>query len=256
MSRLRSILAAVLTVAAVPASAQSPARGVADQQQLLERLVRDLQCQPGQKCDPQTTSRTRSLSGVMQQPANPSSESVRRNLELDAKTRALPSTDVEVYFPYNSAELLPETRRTLDTMAKALKERQLAASSFAVVGHTDARGGDTFNQELSERRAKAVRDYLAGSGGVDVKRLAAWGRGKAEPKDANDPLAAVNRRVQLINTGSSAAATPAPPAPSPATSSATSSAPSRPATAQPAAGKEECRQFSPVANATVECERN
>lgn len=269
MTRLSRMLLAVLAAVALPTQfstqlqAQRTAPGPAlsspeAQQALLDRLVTELQCKPGQKCDPITQRmRTRSVSGAAAPAPRPDlrTDSGRRNLEIDAKSRAMPTVDVEVYFPYNSAELVPATRQILDTMAKAFKTDSLANNEFAVIGHTDAKGGEKFNQGLSERRAAAVRAYLTGTGGVEVARLNAWGRGKANLKLPDQPFADVNRRVQLINAGARETAT---------IELDTSRADAKPRPGQqpgqarqptaPAADPKGCRQFSASANTTVACD--
>ncbi|HEY9198781.1 MAG TPA: OmpA family protein, partial [Gammaproteobacteria bacterium] len=67
-----------------------------------------------------------------------------------------------------------------------------------VVGHTDSVGSDAYNQRLSEQRAQAVVDYLAGAG-VPRERLRVEGRGETEPRDTNATEAGrqLNRRVEL-----------------------------------------------------------
>lgn len=285
---LKLLLAALCGAAVLPAASHAQvAPAPAPKISLVDRLVAELRCQPGQKCDPATaTMRTRSIGGkgAVRRP-DPRTESGRRSLELDAKTRSLPTADVEVYFPFNSAELVPETRRTLDEMAQALKRAELATSDFALVGHTDAKGTDDYNQSLSERRANAVRQYLATAGRIEDDRLSSWGRGKSELKKPSDPFSGENRRVQLINVGvKSGTITPPPaPMPDPVTTPApmssnttlpppdavgtsenrvpaatpTSSTPPVPPQAKPKAeSNEPCRQFSPLANTTLDCGPN
>ena len=72
------------------------------------------------------------------------------------------------------------------------------AASYIVVGHTDSRGSDSYNQTLSERRANAVAGYLA-SRGVSNARLAAFGQGESQPVADNSTAQgrAANRRVEL-----------------------------------------------------------
>ncbi|MEN8719821.1 MAG: OmpA family protein, partial [Oceanococcaceae bacterium] len=67
-----------------------------------------------------------------------------------------------------------------------------------VAGHTDSIGGDAFNQQLSQRRAEAVRQYLIGKG-ISAERLTAVGYGESEPKATNDNEEGreLNRRVEL-----------------------------------------------------------
>ena len=90
--------------------------------------------------------------------------------------------------------LEPEAKSNLDEFAKALKDPQLAASSFLVEGHTDARGSADYNLNLSERRAKAVVSYLS-ERGVDTAKLLPRGFGQTKPIVA-DPYSGDNRRVE------------------------------------------------------------
>jgi outer membrane protein OmpA-like peptidoglycan-associated protein len=64
-----------------------------------------------------------------------------------------------------------------------------------VEGHTDARGGDEYNVELSEARAQSVKDFLTGLG-VAEERLSSVGLGKTKPR-TGDEMDPENRRVEL-----------------------------------------------------------
>lgn len=102
--------------------------------------------------------------------------------------------DLVVRFKYDSDALEPDAKSNLDEFAKALKDPQLAASSFLVEGHTDARGSADYNLSLSERRAKAVVSYLS-ERGVDAAKLQPRGYGQSKPVVA-DPYSGDNRRVE------------------------------------------------------------
>ena len=69
-----------------------------------------------------------------------------------------------------------------------------------IQGHTDSRGSDTYNQQLSQRRAEAVRAYLVGGAGVAPDRLVARGYGESVPVDdrENEEGWSRNRRVQFV----------------------------------------------------------
>ncbi|MEX2207167.1 MAG: OmpA family protein [Myxococcota bacterium] len=101
-----------------------------------------------------------------------------------------------INFDFDSATIKPEFEGVLDAGIEALKENP--GVSVQVTGYTDGVGGDEYNLRLSERRANAVRDYLA-SHGVDGTRLTAVGRGKADPvaDNATADGRAQNRRVEL-----------------------------------------------------------
>jgi len=102
--------------------------------------------------------------------------------------------DLLVNFDYNSAELTKAARENLDLFAAALKDPKLVGTKFEIDGHTDASGGEEYNQGLSERRAASVVSYLA-SQGVDAATLTAKGFGKSKPRVA-DPFSPENRRVE------------------------------------------------------------
>jgi outer membrane protein OmpA-like peptidoglycan-associated protein len=114
--------------------------------------------------------------------------------EADASAQAVQSYDLLVTFDLNSDSLTAAAKENLNEFAKALQDPTLASAKFEVDGHTDARGTEDYNLGLSERRAKAVIDYLAQLG-VDTSRLTARGFGKSQPR-TDDPFDAVNRRVE------------------------------------------------------------
>jgi outer membrane protein OmpA-like peptidoglycan-associated protein len=110
-----------------------------------------------------------------------------------------PSIDLEINFEYNSANIGNKATPQVSTLGKALSSEDLKGATFIVAGYTDAKGGDTYNQGLSERRADAVKQFLAEKYGIDAANLVTVGYGKSHLKNANDPFAADNRRVQVIN---------------------------------------------------------
>jgi outer membrane protein OmpA-like peptidoglycan-associated protein/opacity protein-like surface antigen len=105
----------------------------------------------------------------------------------------------QVQFKVDSAELTSEGMADLDEVAENLK--RLNFVSGTVVGHTDSSGSDAYNQQLSERRAQSVADYLEGKG-IAAGRLKASGAGESQPvADNSTPEGrAQNRRVVLQRT--------------------------------------------------------
>ena len=116
-----------------------------------------------------------------------------------AESQRLPSVDLEVLFDYNSDAIAEDALPTLKTLGQALSDPRLAADNFLIGGHTDAKGGPRFNLDLSRRRAEAVRRFLVANFRIDAKRLVAKGFGLAHLKNRSQPLAAENRRVQVVN---------------------------------------------------------
>ncbi|MCP3736564.1 OmpA family protein [Sphingomonas sp. RP10(2022)] len=101
-----------------------------------------------------------------------------------------------ITFAYDSADVQPQFRRTLDQVAETLA--QYNQTYIDVYGHTDSTGSDAYNQALSQRRAVSVADYLAGRG-VQPARIGTRGFGETQPIASNDTDAgrAANRRVEV-----------------------------------------------------------
>ena len=110
-----------------------------------------------------------------------------------------PKIDLDIQFDFNSAEIRPSSLPEVQTLGHALSDPSLKGSTFVVAGHTDAIGGETFNQDLSERRADAIKRYLIENYGIAGSNLVAVGYGKDRPKDPNAPMDPINRRVQVVN---------------------------------------------------------
>jgi outer membrane protein OmpA-like peptidoglycan-associated protein len=133
-----------------------------------------------------SSSRTRSLSGD------------ERN-ELAAVAQERPSIDLEIYFDYNSAEIASRAVPDLVNLGRALTNAELKGGVYLISGHTDAKGGEEYNQRLSERRAKSVKDYLIRKFRIADDTLVTAGYGEEQLKNTSDPFAAENRRVQITN---------------------------------------------------------
>jgi outer membrane protein OmpA-like peptidoglycan-associated protein len=87
----------------------------------------------------------------------------------------------------------------VQALGQALSDPKLKGSTFVVAGHTDGVGGDSFNQDLSERRADTIKRYLVDNYHIATGDLVTVGYGKTKLKDAQDPTDAINRRVQVVN---------------------------------------------------------
>ncbi|CAN2040723.1 OmpA-OmpF porin, OOP family [Candidatus Magnetomoraceae bacterium gMMP-15] len=109
---------------------------------------------------------------------------------------------VMVNFDTNSASVLPESYKVLNEFAKAMKTG-LRRMNFKIAGHTDSRGSESYNQILSERRARSVKKYLIAQD-IDPLRLTIIGYGEKYPMLSNETSEGryQNRRVELIRTDS------------------------------------------------------
>jgi outer membrane protein OmpA-like peptidoglycan-associated protein len=112
----------------------------------------------------------------------------------------------DVLFDFDKATLRPEAEPALQMVAAVLKSYPKA--TIAIDGHTDGKGGDSYNQKLSERRADSVRQWLAANG--VTTRMSIRGLGKSQPVAPNvkpdgsdDPVGRQkNRRVEItVKTG-------------------------------------------------------
>ncbi|HMG53516.1 MAG TPA: OmpA family protein [Kofleriaceae bacterium] len=103
-----------------------------------------------------------------------------------------------IYFEYDKAVILPKSFPILDAVAATVKGNP-SIQLIEIQGHTDERGDDAYNLDLSDRRAKAVMKYLVDHG-VEDKRLTAQGYGETQPLDRrrNEAAWAKNRRVAFL----------------------------------------------------------
>ncbi|MBW2058224.1 MAG: OmpA family protein [Deltaproteobacteria bacterium] len=119
------------------------------------------------------------------------------NTEVERKEDRLVVTMADaVLFDVNSAALKPGARETLTRMAEVMI--RYPDTDILVKGHTDSRGSEKYNQELSERRAKTVKNYLIDKG-VSGSRVTAIGFGETMPIASNDTPEGrqKNRRVEI-----------------------------------------------------------
>jgi outer membrane protein OmpA-like peptidoglycan-associated protein len=105
--------------------------------------------------------------------------------------------DVEIHFGRSSALLGAAAVSQLQALGADLDRPERKGVGLLVSGYTDASGSDAYNQRLSERRAGAVKRFLVTRLNVPDDTVIAVGHGKAEPKNAADPYAGENRRVQV-----------------------------------------------------------
>ena len=103
-----------------------------------------------------------------------------------------------VNFDFDRAEVSSDARRILDDIAASMARPEANRLRLILTGNTDAIGGESYNNRLSERRAEAVRAYLA-TKGISADRLTPRAAGKGNPVASNDNPEgrATNRRVLI-----------------------------------------------------------
>lgn len=106
--------------------------------------------------------------------------------------------DFLILFDFASAKIAKQSEPLLTRIAAAMNAPAAANMRFDIVGHTDGVGAAAANLTLSQRRAAAIKVWLAKEGGVDARRLNAYGKGKEQLADPAQPAAAANRRVEII----------------------------------------------------------
>jgi outer membrane protein OmpA-like peptidoglycan-associated protein len=189
-----AILAASLTVIAAPRGASA---GDLSAQEIIDGLK---------------VSRTRSLSAPARPTLTPGDldfvKSVRgrtRSLSMGDRDHLAaiaanrPKIDLDINFDFDSAALTPRTEPQLHSLGKALTSDELAGSVIMLGGHTDGKGSDAYNHDLSERRAQAVKRFLIETYHIPAANLLSAGYGKEGYKNPADPFAAENRRVEVVN---------------------------------------------------------
>ena len=105
----------------------------------------------------------------------------------------------KVLFAYDRSDLNATAKTNLDKLKNTLLK--YPETNITVIGHTDSKGSDSYNQTLSESRATAVTNY-ASQNGIDKARLTAIGKGETDPIATNDTEegSASNRRVEFVIT--------------------------------------------------------
>ena len=102
-----------------------------------------------------------------------------------------------VTFATDSAQISSSFQSTLDQVASTIVE--YGDTRVQIAGHTDSTGSEGYNQQLSERRAQAVSNYLTGRG-VAASRIRTVGYGEGQPVATNDTAEGrqQNRRVEIV----------------------------------------------------------
>ena len=217
MSARRSLTAILsfLTVGAVLSLGVVPARaGDANvtEDQIVRALVpvkkpltRGLSVGPQTEPDPATVAAEgRLLQAVRGKPTRSLTTTEREEIATVVKDK--PKIDLEINFDYNSAEISAKSLPSVQALGKALTNPDLKGSTFVLAGHTDAAGGESYNQDLSERRADAIKKYLVDRYNIAASDLVTVGYGKSKLKDPANPMGDANRRVQVANMENKATA--------------------------------------------------
>ena len=113
-------------------------------------------------------------------------------------TYSVYSVDEAVLFDTEKAEIKPTAAASLQQITASIGQRY-ATQQVRVMGFADSRGDKSYNRELSEKRAEAVKSYLVGTGKIDGTRVSVEPMGEAQPVATNATAAGrqENRRVEI-----------------------------------------------------------
>ncbi len=117
------------------------------------------------------------------------------------KVEALGQLDLTIEFARNSDAIEAGSYAQLVSLSQAISDPRMGQQRVLIAGHTDARGSDELNMDLSQRRAAAVKQFLSSLKPDISNRLETVGFGESRLKNQTDPEAAENRRVQIVNLG-------------------------------------------------------
>ncbi len=116
---------------------------------------------------------------------------------IDAGEGLIVKFDSGILFDFNSSDLKANARTNIQNLAATMKNNP--ETNIMVIGHTDNVGSDSYNYDLSERRAGAVRSYAVAQG-ISASRLTTVGKGETEPiaDNTSDAGRSQNRRVEIV----------------------------------------------------------
>lgn len=191
----------IWAAAAAPASAQAP---TVSSQQILNMLAPPITRSLTAPAVPSVSGTDQTFIDSLRHHARALTVEESDRVADLAKTRA--KIDLEIYFDFNSAAITAKAEPQLKELGEALRNARLDNAVIVIGGHTDGKGSDEYNQKLSERRAMAVKAYLTETMKVSPENLTTAGYGKRDLKNTENPFAAENRRVELVNMNATAQA--------------------------------------------------
>jgi len=137
-----------------------------------------------------------------------------KRLPIVPELMSLQGLNVDIQFDTDTPIVRPDSYQTVGRIADAMVHGSLLPYSFLIVGHIEANGKRESNVALSQRRADAIRDILANTFKISVKRMQTIGLGEEQLLDPAHPIAPVNQQVQIFTVAKTPEATPASVAPS------------------------------------------
>jgi outer membrane protein OmpA-like peptidoglycan-associated protein len=204
-SLLSGLMAALIAAASTPARSQEVTR---------EDIVRQLsRFETAPTLDlPALKQQTQERSKIRSRNEPPP----QKRLPIAPELMNLAAFNIDIQFDQDTPIVRPESYQAVGRIADAMVYSDLLPYTFLIVGHVEANGKRESNVILSQRRADAIRDILANTFKISVKRLQSIGLGEEQLLDPSKPTAPVNQQIQIITVAKAAEEAAPPPAPAPA----------------------------------------
>ena len=173
-----AVLALPIGVGTAPAAEQPSAQDIIDALKPA-RITRGLTTSPAGAA--RAAEDARFMDTLRNRPTRSLTTDEREKIASIASAK--PKIDLEINFEFNSATIAAKALPQVTALGEALTSPDLEGRTFIVAGHTDAKGSDTYNQGLSERRADAVKRFLSEKYGIETNRLVTVGYGATHLKN-------------------------------------------------------------------------
>jgi len=132
------------------------------------------------------SSRVLEIEGIISLGVSGRSEKIRSALKdlgaEESETDFLIELEGDVLFDFDRWTIREDAEGTLAGVGEVIRDY---GHPVSIIGHTDSKGSEAYNQELSEKRAGSVGDWLVTNAGVDAKLIETTGRGESEPAAPN-----------------------------------------------------------------------
>jgi peptidoglycan-associated lipoprotein len=134
-------------------------------------------------------------------PLPPPDEATASNVSIAADIRsACGISDVEAFFPYDSANVRPQDHTILKKLADCFTTGPLKGREMRLIGHADPRGDGEYNHVLGQRRADNIKSAVA-EAGMAATNITTTSRGEDDASGVDEASWAKDRRVEIVLGG-------------------------------------------------------
>ena len=129
---------------------------------------------------------------------NPSVDAIAPGMSARRISSISNHIELDIKFDFNSFVIKPESYEYLNGIAKAIMTPEFRNQKYVIEGHTDSRGSNIYNKELSINRAKAVKKYITNTHGINPNAFLVLGFGETELLDKSNTENAHDRNRRVI----------------------------------------------------------